>query len=147
MIDNLILLNSLLVETNFQDFEENCVFNTEFEEGLEDLVRRNFDLDDLGLKDNIRTSGLGFAKNPKRPENEWTPVEKLIDSKMIVTHVTTKLNSGHYTCTIPWKGEGPNLVNNVNEVLARQRRTNSSDYLLKKGTCLKEIAEKLIQSM
>ncbi len=37
-------------------------FNTEFEEGLENLVRRNFDLDDLGLKDNIRTSGLGFAK-------------------------------------------------------------------------------------
>jgi hypothetical protein len=51
------------VETNFQDFEENCVFNTEFKKGLEDLVRRNFDLDDLGLKDNIKTSGLGFAKN------------------------------------------------------------------------------------
>jgi hypothetical protein len=53
------------VDKNFLEFEENCVFNTEFEEGLEDLVRRNFDLDDLGLKDNIRTSGLGFAKNPK----------------------------------------------------------------------------------
>ena len=64
--------------TNFLEFEENCVFNTEFEEGLEDLVRRNFYLDDLGLKDNIRTTGLGFAKNPKRPENEWTPAEKLI---------------------------------------------------------------------
>ena len=51
------------MDTNLLEFEENCVFNTEFEEGLEDLVRRNFDLDDLGLKDNIRTSGLGFAKN------------------------------------------------------------------------------------
>ena len=50
------------MDTNFLEFEENCVFNTEFEEGLENLVRRNFDLDDLGLKDNIRTSGLGFAK-------------------------------------------------------------------------------------
>ena len=130
------------MDTNFLEFEENCVFNTEFEEGLENLVRRNFDLDDLGLKDNIRTSGLGFAKNPKRPENEWTPAEKLIDGKMIVTHVTTKPNIGHYTCTIPWKGEGPNLVNNINEVLARQRRTNSSDYLVKKGTSLKEIDEK-----
>ncbi len=67
------------------------------------------------------------------------PAEKLIDGKMIVTHVTTKPNIGHYTCTIPWKGEGPNLVNNINEVLARQRRTNSSDYLVKKGTSLKEI--------
>jgi hypothetical protein len=61
---------------------------------------------------------------------------------MIVTHVTTKPNSGHYTCTIPWKGEGPNLVNNVIEVLARQRLTNCSDYLVKKGTSLKEIDEK-----
>jgi len=26
-------------------------------------------------------TGLGFAKNPKRPENEWTPEEKLIDVK------------------------------------------------------------------
>jgi hypothetical protein len=92
------------VETIFQDFEENCVFDTEFEEGLEDLLQRNFDLDDLGLKDNIRTSGLGFAKNPKRPENECSPAEKLIDGKMIVTHVTSNLNSGNYTCTIPWKG-------------------------------------------
>ncbi len=50
------------METNFQDFEENCVFNTELEEGLQDLVCRNFDLDEFGLKDNIRTSGLGFAK-------------------------------------------------------------------------------------
>jgi len=46
--------------------------------------------------------------------NEWTPAEKLIDGKMIVTHVTTKLNSGHYTCTIQWKGDGPNLVFNIN---------------------------------
>ncbi len=29
-----------------------------------------------------------------------------------------------------------------NEVLARQRRTNSSDFLVKKGTSLKEIDEK-----
>ncbi len=34
-------------------------------------------------------------------------------------------------------------MNNINEVLARQRRTNSSDYLVKKGTSLKEIDEKL----
>ncbi len=76
------------------------LFNTEFEGGLEDLVRRNLDLDDLDLKDYIRTLGLGFAKNPMRPENEWTPAEKLIDGKMVVTHVTTKPNIGDYTCTI-----------------------------------------------
>jgi hypothetical protein len=36
------------VDANFLDFEENRVFNTEFKEGIEDLARRNFDLDDLG---------------------------------------------------------------------------------------------------
>ena len=51
------------METNFQNFEENCViFNAEFDQGLEDLVRKSFDLDELGLKDQVRTSGLGFAK-------------------------------------------------------------------------------------
>ncbi len=60
---------------------------------------------------------------------------------MIVTHVTSNLNSGHYTFTIPWKGDGPNIVNNINEVLARQRGTNSSDYVVTKGTSLKEIDE------
>ena len=61
---------------------------------------------------------------------------------MLVTQVSSNPKSVHYTCTIPWKGEGPNLVNNINEVLARQKRTNSSDYLVKKGTSLKEIDEK-----
>ena len=37
MIDKSYPLNSLLVDTNFLEFEENCVFNTEFEEGLENL--------------------------------------------------------------------------------------------------------------
>jgi hypothetical protein len=79
------------------------------------LVQKSFDLDELGLKDQVRTSGLGFAKNNKRPEYELSPVEKLIDGKMIVKHVSSNLNLGHYTCTIPWKSDGPNLVNNINE--------------------------------
>ena len=78
----------------FPKLWKNCViFNTEFDQGLEDLLQRNFDLDDLGLKDNIRTSGLGFAKNPKRPESEWTPAEKLIDGKMVVTQVSSNPKS------------------------------------------------------
>jgi hypothetical protein len=52
-------MNSLLVETKFQDFEDNCViFNKEFDKGLEDLVQKSFDLDELGLKDQVSTSGL-----------------------------------------------------------------------------------------
>ena len=86
-------LTPLFVETNFQDFEANCVvFNTEFDEGLEDLVRKSFELYELGLKYLVGTSGLGFAKNPKWPKNEWTPAEWLIDGKMIVQHVYSNLN-------------------------------------------------------
>ncbi len=60
------------METNFHNFEEKCViFNTEFNQGLEDFVQKSFDLDELGIKDQVRTLGLGFAKNPKWPENEW----------------------------------------------------------------------------
>ena len=61
---------------------------------------------------------------------------------MIVQHIYSNLNSGHYSCTIPWKRDGTNLVNNINEVLARQRRTNSSYYLVKKCTSLTEIDKK-----
>ncbi len=53
-----------------------------FDGNLDALVHKCFDLDEFGLKDQIRTTGLGFAKNPMQPENEWTPEERLIDGKM-----------------------------------------------------------------
>jgi hypothetical protein len=114
-----------------------------FDGDLDTLVRKSFDLDELGLKDKIRTTGLGFAKNPKRPENEWTPEEKLIESKMSLQFVSLGSNKGYYTCKIPWKGEGPDLVNNMNEVIARQSRTNAGMYLFKKGTSIDEVNVKL----
>ncbi len=52
-----------------------------FDGNLDALVCASFDLDELGLNDQIRTTGLGFAKNPKWPESEWTPEEKIIDGK------------------------------------------------------------------
>ena len=114
-----------------------------FDGNLDALVRKSFDLDELGLKDQIRTTGLGFAKNPKRPENEWSPEEKLIDSKMSLQFVSLGSNKGYYTCKIPWKGDGPDLVNNINEVIARQSRTNAGAYLSKKGTSIDEVNVKL----
>jgi len=45
--------------------KKTVIFNAEFDQGLEDFVQKSFDLDELGLKDQVRTSGLGFAKNPK----------------------------------------------------------------------------------
>jgi hypothetical protein len=57
------------------------ILNMSFDGNPDALVCASFDLDELGLKDQIRTTGLGFAKNPKRPESEWTPEEKIIDGK------------------------------------------------------------------
>ncbi len=81
------------------------ILNMSFDGNLDALVRKSFDLDELGLKDQIRTTGLGFAKNPKRPENEWSPEEKLIDSKMSLQFVSLGSNRGYYTCKIPWKDQ------------------------------------------
>ncbi len=81
------------------------ILKMSFNGNLNALVRKSFDLDELGLKDQIRMTGLGFAKNPKRPENEWSP-----DSKMSLQFVSLGSNKGYYTCKIPWKGEGPDLV-------------------------------------
>ncbi len=39
------------------------ILNMSFGGNLDALVRKSFDLDELGLKDQIRTTGLGFAKN------------------------------------------------------------------------------------
>jgi hypothetical protein len=97
----------------------------------------------LGLKDQIIMTGLGFAKNPKRPENEWTPKGKLIKGKMTLHFVSLGSNKGYYTCKIPRKGEGPDLVTNMNEFIARQSRTNAQAYLSKKGTSLDEVNSKL----
>jgi len=64
------------------------ILYSDFDKSLDTLVRKSFDLRELGLKDQVRTSGLGFAQNPKRPESEWTPAEKLVDGKMMVKLVS-----------------------------------------------------------
>jgi hypothetical protein len=114
-----------------------------FDGNLDALVCKSFDLDELGLKGQIRMTGLGFAKNPKWPENEWTPEEKIIDGKITLQFVSLGSNRGYYTCKIPSKGDGPDLVNNMNEVIARQSRTNAGAYFSKKGTSIDEVNAKL----
>ena len=57
------------------------ILNMSFNGNLDALVRKSFELDELGLKDLIRTTGLGFAKNPKRPESECTPEESSLMEK------------------------------------------------------------------
>ncbi len=65
-----------------------------FNGNLDALVCKSFDLDELGLKDQITTTGLGFAKNPKWPESEWTPEEMLIEGKMTLQFASLGSNKG-----------------------------------------------------
>jgi hypothetical protein len=62
---------------------------------------------------------------------------------MTLQFVSLGSNKGYYTCKIPLKGDGPDLVNNINEVIARQSRSNAEVYLSKKGTSIDEVNAKL----
>ncbi len=62
---------------------------------------------------------------------------------MALQFVSIGSNKGYYTCKIPWKGDGPDLINNMNEVIARQLRTNAGACLSKKGTSIDKVNAKL----
>jgi hypothetical protein len=64
------------------------ILSSDFDKSLDALVQKSFDLTELGLKDQVRTSGLGFAQNPERPESEWAPLEKLVDGKVMAKYVS-----------------------------------------------------------
>ena len=98
---------------------------------FEKLVQSAFDMDTLGIKDKVQSSGL--LKNFKKPKSEWMPLEKEIDASMVVTlHPATKNCPKHYLCGIPWKNEVPCLENYMKQVIARQYKTNYGGYLTKK---------------
>jgi hypothetical protein len=44
-----------------------------------------------------------------------------------------------HSCSIPWKTNPPDLSNNGSAVKTQQKKTNSLDYLSKKGTSISEI--------
>ena len=108
---------------------------------LQRLVEAGFSMEAIGLKDPIQS--LQSSKNAKKLESHWSPVEKLADDKMKVTHIPkTDLTKAHYECAIPWKhGVKPDLTNNSQMIKVRQSRTTSKNYLLKKGTSMDEIKE------
>ena len=99
---------------------------------LHDLVEQSWNMEALGLQD--RTNTINFSKNFRRPKEEWTPNEREIDDRMKVIQV-----GDHFNCSIPWKSNPPNLKNNMQQVLFRQKKTNSSEYLNKKGTSIEEV--------
>ena len=99
-----------------------------------DLVEKCWDLDTLGIKDNI--SSPGMSKNFPRPPELWSPDEIAVDSKM---KVVRNEKENFWTASIPWKTIPPDLKNNLKSVEVRQRKTNSEESLLKKKTSKAEV--------
>jgi hypothetical protein len=93
------------------------------------LVEKFWELEHIGIKDNISTPGM--SKNFRRPREEWSPQELAVDAKMVVVR-NDKEN--FYTCSIPWKNVPPKLRNNLHMVKTRQERTNSDALLKAKNT-------------
>jgi len=93
------------------------------------LVEKFWELEHIGIKDNISTPGM--SKNFRRPKEEWSPQELAVDAKMVVVR-NDKEN--FYTCSIPWKNVPPKLRNNLHMVKTRQERTNSDALLKAKNT-------------
>ena len=105
------------------------------------IVEGAFEMDTLGIKDKVRTSGL--SKNFKKEPGEWSPREMEVDEHMIVDQIPPNgEDPQHYTCRVPWKNGVPNLQNNLKMVMGRQKMTNYSGYLEKKGTNLAEVDAK-----
>lgn len=96
-------------------------------------------MDTLGIKDKVRSAGL--SKHYKKDQADWSPKEKEIDDKIVVTLIPQKGDRAqHYTAKIPWKnGDKPDLISNKNQVKHRQEKTCHSGYLEKKGTSMEAI--------
>jgi hypothetical protein len=66
-----------------------------------------------------------------------------VDEHMIVDQIPLNgEDPQHYTCRVPWKNGVPNLQNNLKMVMGRQKMTNYSGCLEKKGTNLAEVDAK-----
>ena len=98
-------------------------------EAIEKLVESAFSMDTLGIKDKVRSAGV--SKFYKKDISDWSPKEKEIDDKIIVTLVPmTEKTPQHYTAKVPWKnGVQPDLISNMEQVRARQNKTFNSGYL------------------
>ena len=113
-------------------------------ENIERLVEGAFSMDTLGIKDRVRSAGL--SKHYKKDQSDWSPTEKEIDDKIVVTLIpATDSEPQHYTAKVPWKnGIQPDLISNKPRVQARQHRTCNSGFLERKGTSMTAI-DKIFQ--
>jgi hypothetical protein len=77
-------------------------------EDVKRLVEGAFDMDTLSIKDKVRSAGL--SKFYKKDQSDWSPEEREIDKKMVVTMVpATATVPQHYTSRYHGKTE-KNLI-------------------------------------
>jgi hypothetical protein len=101
---------------------------------LDDLVIRQFDLEQFGLQEREKPYSKGFNGGPKDPAL-WSPAEKRADNSMKVKYM-----DNYFQVNIPWLStHEANLCGNFNMVKLRQDNTHNQRALDKKGITIEEI--------
>jgi len=115
------------------NFCKNICYKTT-EDFLEELVIREFDLEQFGLQEQESPYAKGFCGGPKDPVS-WSPAEKNADNKMEVV-----FKEDHFEVSIPWVSTyEEKLHGNFNMVRVRQDKSHSDLALSKKGVTMEEV--------
>ena len=103
---------------------------------LQELVARNFTLENFGLEEKENPFQKGFSGGPKDPKT-WTKQEKKADDKLVITY---HKGEKFFEASIPWKdNHEDNLHSNCHAVKIRQEKSHSEFALAKKGVKSHEI--------
>jgi Pao retrotransposon peptidase/Family of unknown function (DUF5641)/Reverse transcriptase (RNA-dependent DNA polymerase) len=101
---------------------------------LDDMVTRQFDLEQFGLQEKEAPYSKGFNGGPKNPAL-WSPAEKRADNSMKVKYM-----ENYFQVNIPWLSTHElNLCGNFNMVRLRQDNSHNTKALDKKGITIEEI--------
>jgi hypothetical protein len=106
--------------------------------GLEKLLQRQFDIENLGTLEEEPSPFPSSNQGPKDP-GKWSPDERLADTMMSVKPVSDN-GLTFFEGKIPWKrGHHSRLQENARAVRLRQDTTHAPDKLRKKGVDISEI--------
>jgi hypothetical protein len=106
--------------------------------GLEKLLQRQFDIENLGTLEEEPSPFPSSNQGPKDP-GKWSPDERFADTMMSVKPVSDN-GLSFFEGKIPWKrGHHSRLQENARAVRLRQDTTHAPDKLRKKGVDISEI--------
>jgi|LakMenEpi05Aug10_1017310.scaffolds.fasta_scaffold00182_1 hypothetical protein len=106
--------------------------------GLEKLLQRQFDIENLGTLEEEPSPFPSSNQGPKDP-GRWSPDERLADTMMSVRPVSEN-GTTFFEGKIPWRrGHHPRLQENARAVRLCQENTHAPDKLKKKGIDISEI--------